>query len=193
MLLERCDWQVLRCSCCSSASNQPGLKRSGDREGVFSSLSHKAWECFLPEFLWASCLCRVQMNVEIQASKNLSCKSPFCLPPGPMSLKISFYQASENPPPACPPSHGLSFSSRCPLNGVKHKVRRTRKYFSPLLHPPVNLNHHVRSQSCPLIQSGFQNELTFVNKLFKCCHWFPFDCVYQSLKTIHYDRTNLPF
>ncbi|KAK5621673.1 hypothetical protein CRENBAI_022058 [Crenichthys baileyi] len=28
-----------------------------------------------------------------------------------------------------------------PLNGVKHKVRRTRKYLSPLLHPPVNLNH----------------------------------------------------
>ncbi|MEQ2306906.1 hypothetical protein AMECASPLE_012910 [Ameca splendens] len=108
-----CDWQVLRRSCCSSASNQPGLKRSGDPEGVVSSLSHKAW-----------------------------------------SLKISFYQASENPPPACPPSHGSSFSPWGPLNGVKHKVRRTRKYFSLLLHPPVNLNQHGQDLFLPDLAKG---------------------------------------
>ncbi|MED6293828.1 hypothetical protein CHARACLAT_014660 [Characodon lateralis] len=94
------------------------------------------------------------MNMEIQASKNLGRKSPFCLPPGPRSLELTFYQASEIPPPACPPSHGSSFSPWGPLNGVKHKVRRTRKYFSPLLHPPANLNHRGKDLFLPDLAKG---------------------------------------
>ncbi|MEQ2290376.1 hypothetical protein AMECASPLE_002594 [Ameca splendens] len=95
------------------------------------------------------------MNVEIQASKNLDCKSPFCLPPGPRSLEISSYQASENPPPACPPSHKSSFSPWGQLNGGKHKVRRTRKYFSLLLlHPPVDLNHRGKDLFLPDLAKG---------------------------------------
>ncbi|MEQ2289503.1 hypothetical protein AMECASPLE_033714 [Ameca splendens] len=97
---------------------------------------------------------RVQMNVEIRASKNLCRKSPFCLPPGPRSLEITFYQASENPPPAGPPSYRSSFSPWCPLNGVKHKVRRTRKYFSPLLHPLVDLNHRGKDLFLPDLAKG---------------------------------------
>ncbi|MEQ2196154.1 hypothetical protein XENOCAPTIV_025241, partial [Xenoophorus captivus] len=67
-------------------------------------------KCFCRSFCGLNVSCRVQMNVEIQASKNLGRKSPFCLPPGLRSLEITSYQASENPPPACPPSHESSFS-----------------------------------------------------------------------------------
>ncbi|MED6242478.1 hypothetical protein ATANTOWER_005257 [Ataeniobius toweri] len=59
-----------------------------------------------------------EMNVEIQASKNLGQPST-CLSTLPRII----------------------VSPWGPLNGVKHKVRRTWKYFSPLLHPPVNLNY----------------------------------------------------
>ncbi|MED6275027.1 hypothetical protein CHARACLAT_022312 [Characodon lateralis] len=54
-----CDRQVLRHSCCSSANNQPGLKRSGDPEGGVSSLSHKCGKqpdlcCCSPVFYFFS-------------------------------------------------------------------------------------------------------------------------------------------
>ncbi|MED6262096.1 hypothetical protein ATANTOWER_014447 [Ataeniobius toweri] len=60
-----CDRQVLRRSCCSSASNHLGSK------GV--EIQKEASARYLTSM----------MNVEIQASKNLGRKSPFCLPPGP--------------------------------------------------------------------------------------------------------------
>ncbi|MEQ2229907.1 hypothetical protein ILYODFUR_023791 [Ilyodon furcidens] len=53
-----CDRQVQRHSCCSSASNQPGLKRSGDPGGGISSLSHKGGKqldlCCCPVFYFSS-------------------------------------------------------------------------------------------------------------------------------------------
>ncbi|MED6266884.1 hypothetical protein CHARACLAT_006557 [Characodon lateralis] len=107
------------------------------------------------------------MNMGIQ-DQCLGRESPTCLFPGPRFLEITFYQLLRTIPPANLSHRGKDLFLPN-LAKSSFFVSLTLTDFSiinpPLLKRSLSLSSPVRSQSCPLTQSGFQNEPTFVNQI----------------------------
>ncbi|KAK5603679.1 hypothetical protein CRENBAI_002615 [Crenichthys baileyi] len=85
--------------------------------------------------VFASCYsCHVQRNMEIQASTSQAVSLHSASLPDPRFL------ASEDLPPACPPSHDKSsFFER--IERRETHSHKNEEVLSPQLHPPANLNH----------------------------------------------------
>ncbi|MED6234429.1 hypothetical protein ATANTOWER_029896, partial [Ataeniobius toweri] len=127
-----------RC-CCAVVAHQRainlGFKSSGEPEGGVSSLSHYCGNVY--RRINGFCLLLLMPCLEEYGNSSLNVSA--------VSLhSASFldprFLASEDLPPACPPSHDkFSFFER--IERRETQSQKNKEVLSSQLHPPANLNH----------------------------------------------------